>query len=319
MVKLIVMIPAYNEEKAIGHVIKRIPKKIKGISKIEILVMNDASTDETAKVAKKAGADYIITNSHRLGLGVNFKTGINECLRKKADIIVNIDGDAQFDPLDIPKLIKPILEDKADMVTCTRFKNKKYSRAVPFVKKLGNYAFTKLVSSITKRRFTDTQCGYRAYSKEAGLRLNTFGKFTYTQEVFIDLVSKNMRIMEIPLKVKYFNDRKSHISGKLVGYGFRSVGIITNAFRDIKPLEFFGKPGFLIFSLGFMGGLYSFIYWLINFLTTPIRTLFSVSVFFMSSGLLLIIFGLLADMLRRNKLMQEEILYKLKLNEFNGG
>jgi glycosyltransferase involved in cell wall biosynthesis len=315
--KLIVMIPAYNEELMISRVISEIPRKISGISKVEVLVIDDGSKDKTVEVARKAGADHIIKNNRRLGLGKTFKNGIENCLKRKADIIVNIDGDYQFNSKDIPVLVQPILEDNFDMVTCTRFKNKKFSKTVPFVKRLGNYAFTKLVSKITKRKFTDTQCGFRAYSHEAALRLNTFGTFTYTQEVFIDLVSKGMRIKEIPLKVRYFKKRKSHISGKLIKYGFRSLGIIANAFRDTRPLEFFGGPGLLVFVLGFLGGLYSFLYWLVNLLTSPVRTLFNVSVFFMSFGLILIIFGLLADMLRRNNLVQEEILYKLKKKEYS--
>ena len=315
MVKLIVMIPAYNEENTITKVIKEIPRKISGIDKVEVLVMDDGSKDKTIEAAKNA--DYVISNNRNMGLGKTFKKGIEQALKLKADIIVNIDGDGQFDPKDIPKLVAPILSDDYDMVTATRFANKEYAKNVPFLKRIGNKGFTSLVSSITGQKFTDTQCGFRAYSREAALRLNTYGKFTYTQEVFIDLVSKDMRIKEIPLHVKYFKERKSKISGKLVGYGFKSLGIIANAFRDTKPLDFFGKPGFLIFGLGVLGGLVSFFYYITHLLTTPIKTLFNVSIFFMTFGLLLIIFGLLADMMRRIKLTQEEILYKQKVKEFN--
>nr|MBA4405530.1 glycosyltransferase family 2 protein [Nanoarchaeum sp.] len=316
MVKLVVMIPAYNEENTIAKVIEDIPKKITGISEIQVLVMDDGSKDKTVEVSKKAGAN-VVSNHRNMGLGKNFKKGIEQALKLKADIIVNIDGDGQFDPKDIPKLVTPILSDEFDMVTATRFANKEHAKNVPFVKRLGNKGFTSLVSKITGQKFTDTQCGFRAYSREAALRLNTFGKFTYTQEVFIDLVSKDMRIKEIPLSVRYFKERKSKISGKLVSYGFRSLGIISNAFRDTRPLNFFGGPGIIVFGLGLLGGLFSLVYYLTHLLTTPIKTLFNVSVFFMIFGLLLIIFGLLADMMRRIKLVQEEILYKLKVEEFN--
>ena len=313
--KLIVMIPAYNEAKLIGHVIKNIPRKIEGIKKVETLVMDDNSTDNTSFIAKKSGADYVITNHTNLGLGRNFRNGIKNCLKYKADIIVNIDGDQQFDPSEIPRLIKPILEDKADMVTGSRFLNPKFRKRVPFIKRWGNKRFTSLISKITKKKFTDTQCGFRAYSKEAALRLNLFGEFTYTQEVFIDLAEKNLRIKEIPINVKYFSKRNSYLTRNLTRYGFRSLGIIARAFRDTQPLTFFGLPGLVIFSLGFLGGLASFLYWLIFLMTTPVRTLFNVSVFFMTIGVALMVLGLIADMLRRINITQEEILYKLKKQE----
>ena len=314
--KLVVMIPAYNEEKTIGDVIKKIPKELKGISSIKILVADDGSTDKTVEVSKRAGADYVAGSHKNQGLGRNFKKGIEACLKLKADIIVNIDGDGQFNPLDIPKLIKPILGKDADMVTASRFANEKYAKSVPFIKRIGNWGFSRLVSKISGEKFSDTQCGFRAYSREAALRLNLFGKFTYTQEVFIDLVSKGLKVKAVPLPVKYFRKRKSAISGKLISYGFKSLGIIANASRDTRPMDFFGRPGFLVLFLGLLGGLVSFFYWLTHLLTGPIQTLFNVSVFFMVFGLLLIIFGLLADMMKRIKLTQEEILYKLKKKEY---
>ena len=317
MVKLIVMIPAYNEESTISGVIKKIPKEFKGIDEIKILVADDGSTDKTIEVSKKSGADYIAGSHRNQGLGRNFKKGLEACLKLKADIIVNIDADGQFNPLDIPKLIKPILNNKADMVTASRFANGTYAKSVPLVKRIGNWGFSKLVSHISGEKFSDTQCGFRAYSREAALRLNLYSKFTYTQEVFIDLVSKGMKIKAVPMQVKYFSKRKSHISGKLISYGFKSLGIIANASRDTRPMDFFGRPGFTLFGLGFLGGLASFIYWITHLMTTPIKTLFSVSVFFMTLGLSLIIFGLLADIMRRIKLTQEEILYKLKKKEYS--
>ena len=314
--KLIVLIPCFNEEKTIARVIGRIPKKIAGVSEIMILVSDDHSSDKTGEVAKKAGADIVIRNKHNLGLGVNFKKGIENALKIGADIIVNIDADGQFNPEDIPQLIQPILEDDADMVTCSRFLNEGLTKNMPLMKKWGNRRFTNLVSRITGQNFTDTQCGFRAYSREAALRMNINGKFTYTQEVFIDLVEKGMRIKEIPLEVKYFKERKSHISGKLRKYGLKSLSIIAKATRDTQPLTFFGVPGMVLFSLGAIGSGYSFFYWLTHLMTTPVRMLFNVSVFFLIFGLSLGVLGLLADMIKSLKTTQEEILYKLKKKEY---
>jgi len=311
---VIAVIPAYNEEKNIVGVIKQIPRKVHNLD-VKILVMDDTSKDRTSEVAKKAGADYVVRNKHNLGLGKNFKKGIETALKLGADIIVNIDADGQFNPRDIPKLIQPILDNEADMVTCSRFLNPEMTKNMPWIKKWGNRRFTNLVSRITGKKYTDTQCGFRAYSREAALRLNLQGSFTYTQEVFIDLAEKGIKIKEIPLEVNYFKERKSNISSKLGKYGLKSLAIIARATRDTQPLTFFGAPGAIIFLLGLLGAAYSFWYWLTHLMTTPVRTLFQVSVFFLIFGVSLGVLALLADMLKTLKANQEEILYRLKKKE----
>ena len=318
MTKLVVQIPAYNEEKNIGKVIKNIPRKIKGISEVIILVSDDKSEDNTVGEARKAGADYILENKQNQGLGKNFKAAIEKSLSLGADIIVNIDGDGQFDAKDIPRLIKSIQNNESDMITCSRFLKPELTKNMPTAKKWGNKKFTSLINNLTDRNFSDVSCGFRAYSREAALRMNLNGKFTYTQEVFLDLVEKDMRIKEIALPVLYYKERNSHVSGNLMQYGFKTLGIIGKTLRDTQPLTFFGLPGLIIFALGILGGLYSLVYWLINNATTPIRTIFSVAVFFMIFGISLGILALLADMLKRIKGNQDEILYRLRKQEFGG-
>ena len=201
MKTLIVQIPSYNEEKNIGKVIQSIPRKIKGISKVEVLVTDDGSTDKTAEMAGKAGADYVIRHKHNQGLGKNFKDGIEHCLKYGADIIVNIDADGQFDSNDIPNLVQPILDEEADVVTCSRFLNPKLTKNMPWIKKWGNKRYTFLVNRITGKKFTDTQCGFRAYSREAALKLNLQGTFTYTQESFKKFI--NRKECSVRLVVSY--------------------------------------------------------------------------------------------------------------------
>jgi len=315
--KIIVMIPAYNEAGTIGKIIRAVPRTINGVGICEVMVMDDYSSDNTAEVSKEAGAEHIFRQKQNRGLGNNFKKGIEMALKLGADIIVNIDGDGQFNPEDIPKLVRPILHKEADMVTCSRFLNPKLTKNMPFLKKWGNRRFTNLVSRITGEKFTDTQCGFRAYSRESALRMNLQGKFTYTQEVFIDLVEKGLRIKEVPCKVVYHRKRDSAISGNLRRYGFKSLGIIAKATRDTQPLTFFGLPAFIIFILGFLGGSFSFVYWLLYHMTTPVRTLFQVSVFFMIFGLALGVLALVADMLKGLKRGQDEVLYRLKRAELD--
>jgi len=194
--KTVVMIPAYNEESSIKEVIQSIPKDLS--SKTEVLVVNDGSTDNTIKVAQEAKADKIISHRKNLGLGTTFRTGIDEALKMKADIIVNIDADGQFNSKDIPRLVKPIVDGKADVVTCSRFLDKRIIPKMPFIKRLGNNIVTNLINLLTNKRFTDTQCGFRAYSREAALRMTLFGTYTYTQEVFLDLINKGFTIKEVP-------------------------------------------------------------------------------------------------------------------------
>ena len=312
---IIVQIPAKNEEKTIGKVIRRVPRKINN-HRVKVLVINDASKDNTAKVAKDAGADYIFDKKISEGLGSAFKTGIDACLRLGADIIVNIDADNQFNPEDIPKLVTPILRNEADMVTASRFLKPELTKNMPWIKKWGNKRFTKLINKITGQKFTDTQCGFRAYSKESALRLNLKGKFTYTQEVFIDLIEKGMKIEEVAVPVVYFKKRDSMVSGNLRRYGLKSVAIIGRATRDTQPLSFFGTPGLILLILGILGGLISFVYWFINLATTPIRTLLNISIFFTIAGISLIILALLADMMKSIKTNQDEILFRLKKSEY---
>jgi glycosyltransferase involved in cell wall biosynthesis len=315
MPKLVVMIPCFNEEKTLPLVIKSIPKKIPGISRVEILIINDGSTDNTEKVAGKLKA-HLVSHTQNQGLGVAFRNGLTRALELGADIIVNIDADMQFNPKDIPLLVKPILERKADMVTASRFYNRQViPKNMPLTKKIGNWSFTRLVNFLTRRKFTDTQCGFRAYSREAALQLNVFNEFTYTQEVFIALVNKGMKIIEIPIKVKYFKERKAKVSASLFKYGVRALLIVIRTFRDYQPLLFFGIPGASLFSVGFMLTIFSFIYWIVTKRTTPIRMDFWVGSFLVTIGFLLIVLALIADMFKRMRRNQEEILYRLKTNK----
>ncbi|MDD5148644.1 MAG: glycosyltransferase family 2 protein, partial [Candidatus ainarchaeum sp.] len=258
--KLVVQIPAFNEEKTIAQVIREVPAKISGIDSIKILVVNDGSTDKTAQEAKKAGADKIFSHGSNKGLGLAFRNGIMEALKMGADIIVNIDGDMQFNPGDIPKLIAPILNGEADLVTCTRFKDKAKSPKMPFIKKFGNGVFTKIISMLAKQEFTDTQCGFRAYCRECALRMNLFGKHTYTQEALLDAVEKGFRVREVSCEVRGQRQfGKSKVVESWFNYSLKAALIITRTIRDHRPLQFFGSIGLLLFLAGAVS---AFVLWI---------------------------------------------------------
>src|SRR3989344_5794084 len=306
--KLVVFIPSYNEEKTIAQVIKSIPSRIEGISLMEILVVDDGSKDRTAEVAEKAGA-IVVRHPRNLKLGQAFRTGIEHALRMKADIIVNMDGDGQFDAKDISKIIKPILENKADMVTCSRFLDPALAPQMPGIKKFGNNLFTKIVSYLTKQKFSDTQCGFRAYSREAALRLTLFGVLTYTQEALLDLLKKGFRVQEVACRVE---GERSHGKSKVVkswySYGLRVIVIIVRTMRDWEPMKFFGIPAALSALLGFLVGLFVFVHWLFNGQTSPYTSLIPISGVLLLIGFALATIALIADMLDRQRKLQEEIL-----------
>lgn len=309
---LVVLIPAFNEQDTIASVIRKVPRKIAGIKKVSVLVVDDGSSDATVGEAKLAGADRIVSHNTNKGLGAAFKTGLNTALAMGADIMVNIDADGQFNPADIEKLIKPILQNRADVVTCSRFKEKRLQPKMPFIKRFGNMLFTKTINLFTGSRFTDTQCGFRAYSREAALRANLFARFTYTQEVLIDLMQKGMRIKEVACAVKGERQGKSKIALHWYSYGIRAFIIVLRTLRDYKPLQFFGSIGLALFLAGAISAFILWVRLLLIHKISPYTWVVYADVILIVLGFLLIILALIADMLDRQRKLQEEILYMLK-------
>lgn len=314
--KLVVIIPALNEAKTIASVIDRIPRNLEGISTVEVLVVNDGSTDQTKSISEKKGA-VVISHHEPMGVGAAFHSGINEALAMNADIIVNVDADGQFSPEDIPTLIKPIQEGKAEFVTTTRFAKKELVPDMPAIKKWGNKMVTHIVNFITKKNFTDVSCGFRAYSRDAALRMSLFGKFTYTQETFIDLAFKNVRMMEIPLKV--IGERqhgRSRVASNIWRYGIKSASIMFRAARDYRPFYFFGVPGIIVLIAGVASGLFLLGHYVATGQTSPYRSLVSVSGVMLIIGFLLLFLSMLADMMHRNRLMLDKILYAVRKDSY---
>lgn len=180
----------------------------------------------------------------------------------------------------------------------------------------GNKLFTRIVNVLVSGNYTDTQCGFRAYSREAAMKLVLYGNFTYTQEVFLNLVDLGMVIQEIPIRVKYFNGRQSRISGSLWGYGKNSIGIMARATRDIQPLKFFGIPAVVMFLSGIALGSFMFIRYVILHQTSPYKTLIDVAMALVIMGILLMFMALMADMQKEFRHNQERILYMLRKDQY---
>ena len=173
---------------------------------------------------------------------------------------------------------------------------------------------TNINNILTNQEFTDTQCGFRAYSKKAALKLNIFGDYTYTQEVFLNLVEERLRIKEIPLEVIYKDERKSRLIKNPLSYAINVIMIIMKTIRDYKPLKFFGIPGLFIFSIGLLSGLVVFIRYILTGRTSPYRSLIAFSEVMLILGFLIIVLALIADMNDRQRKLLEKILYNSKLN-----
>jgi len=313
--KLIIYMPALNEQEGISEVIKSLPKKIDGIDEVKILVVDDGSTDSTAKIAKESGAD-VVTHTVNKGVGRAFQSAVQYALENGVDILVSIDADRQFNSDQIPHIIQPILNKEADMVTGNRFENG-IPENMPKSKYWGNEQMSKLISLISGQKFRDVSCGFRAYNREALLRLNLFGAFTYTQESILDMVFKGLRVVEFPVDVIYFKGRKSRVAGSIVKYAFRTSNIILSTLRDYKPMVFFGGMGGILIFFGLVMEIFLGIFFLISGDFTPFKFVGFMGFGFLVFGLLLVIVGLLANMFNRVRVNQEKILYELKKERYD--
>jgi len=315
---VIVNIPAYNEEKKIGSVIKAIPKNLGKNVKVKVQVADDGSDDSTVKVSKEAGAEFVYRFPHR-GLGPTFKQGVEKALANQADIMVNIDADGQFPPGDIPRIAGPVIKGEADMVVGSRFSKHKDRKPknMPLAKRVLNYVAAKIVGLFWGKKIDDLTCGFRAYNREVLLRLNLNHSFTYTQETIIDALAKGMRIKWLPVRVIYFTERKSRMTGKLWRFIYQSTMIIVKMLRDTKPLKFFGAPALFFITTSLIIFIRFFVYYVQYFKVSPFRTWLALASILLILGIQLLVFALIADMIRSQRQISEENSYLARKRRFD--
>jgi len=291
--KLIISIPAYNEESTIGKVLREIKEAISKTNyDYKILVLDDGSTDRTKEIAKKHGA-IVISNKRNLGLAKTFKREMEECLKLKADIIVHCDADGQYPASYIPLMIKKI-EEGYDLVLGSRFGKGCYKGS--FIKKIGNIMFAKVLSGLLKTKISDTTTGFRAFTREIA-ELPLINDFTYTQEQIIRAGKANMKITEIPVKTR--KTRKSKLFKNPFDYAIKAWINILRIYRDFEPLKFFGSTGLFFFLAGLLLGIFIIIR-IIRVGNAGGIPRVILSMLLIIAGLQIIIFGFLADMLRKN-------------------
>ena len=309
---LLVLIPALNEIATIADVVSRVPSDIAGIRSVRILVVDDGSDDGTADAARRAGAD-VVSHRHNRGVGKALQTGLAEAVRRSATIVVNIDGDGQFAPEDIPKVLAPVIAGDADVATASRFMDPALTPRMPFVKRLGNRGMSWIISKLTGHRFHDVSCGFRAYSKEAIHRLVLASDYTYTQEMFLALSYRGFRIQEIPLEVRGEREHgKSRVASNLFRYGYHALGIILGSVRDYRPSLFFNTMSLVLLVPGTVLGALFIIHRIVAGSFTPQIWSGFVSAYLIGLAIVLFVSGQVAAMSGRNKALLEEQLYLLK-------
>ncbi|MDP9271392.1 MAG: glycosyltransferase family 2 protein [Chloroflexota bacterium] len=310
--KLIVMIPAFNEEATIGRVIGEIPRTFAGISSVEVLVCDDGSTDGTIAAATEAGADHIVRLRRNFGLTTAFATGLEAALELGADIIVNTDADAQYDAREITKLIAPILSGEADMVSGDRQISK--LEHMPLAKRYGNQLGSWMLRVVAESPVRDASSGFRAFSRECALRLNPSIGHTYTHQTLIQAAHSGMVVKEVPVTFRPSARQGggSRLIGGVGSHIFKSLGTIVRTLTTYKPLAVLGRLGLLFIIAGGLVMLIPLADWISQGNTEGhLQSLVAAGVLGLI-GLQLIIFGLLADTVSANRRLTEEMLYLTK-------
>lgn len=311
--KLIIQISCYNEEKTLPATLKALPGKIEGIDEIEVLIINDGSTDKTAKVAEKNGVDHIINFKKNQGLARAFMAGLNACLKFGADIIVNTDADNQYNAKDIPKLIRPILEGKADMVIGSRpiSRIKHFSLLKKIMQKVGSW----LVRKVSRTSIPDAPSGFRAISRNSALKLNVFNNFTYTHETIIQAGLKNMAMVSVPVKVNK-PKRPSRLYKSIPSYIARSLIAILRMVVVYRPFRFFLSLGLIFFFAGLLFAIRYFYFMLTGSGGGHIQSVILAGVL-IGVGFQIILVAFIADLLGVNRKLLEEIQYRLRKQEID--
>ena len=306
--KLIIQIPCYNEEVALPVTLSQLPTHIDGIDEIEVLISDDGSTDRTIEIAKQYGVNHIETSTHHRGLAKTFMAGIHRALAEGADIIVNTDADNQYCAEDIKKLVKPILDKKADIVIGAR-PIKEIKEFSP-LKKMLQFFGSKVVRLLSSTATEDAPSGFRAFTRNAALALNVFDNYTYTIETVIQSKTKGLHIVSVPIRVNSCY-RKSRLVKNIFTYIQKNSFTILRMFIIYRPFRFFASIGGFISLVGF--GLLSrflFLYFLDNG-NGHIQSLI-ISSILVITGFQIIIFGVLADLLSINRKLIEDIQVRVK-------
>lgn len=306
--KLIVQIPCFNEEATLPQTVRDIPRTIPGIGKVEILIIDDGSSDRTVAVARELGVDHIIANKRNKGLARAFRAGLDECLRLGADVIVNTDGDNQYAGWDIPKLVQPILDGDADMVVGDRQTGNvgHFSPVKKALQRLGSTA----VRNLSGIDIPDAVSGFRAISREAALRINIVSSFSYTTEMLIQAGKKDFKVVSVPVET---NDktRESRLFTSIPHFIERQLTTMVRIFTMYQPLRVFFYTGTVLLVIGLLPILRFLFFYFTGDGEGHIQSLVLGGVLAMM-GFFAYLVGLVADLMNFNRQLIEMTLERVR-------
>ena len=309
MTKLIIQIPCLNEADTLPATLADLPRSVPGIDVIETLVVDDGSRDGTADVARACGVDHIVRLTRHKGLAAAFVAGIDASLKKGADFIVNTDADNQYAGHEIPKLLQPLLNGSADMVIGDRniaeLEHMGWRRRQ--LQRLGSW----VVRQVSNTTVPDTTSGFRAYTREAALRMTIVSEFSYTLESIIQAGKKRMAIAHVPVQTNA-RTRDSRLFDSVFSYIKKSTATIVRIYAMYEPLKVFTYIGLLVFSGGVALGLrFLYYYFFVDRGVGHIQSLILAAVL-MIVGFQVVLIGLLADVISANRKLLEDVVYRIR-------
>ncbi|PSH22444.1 glycosyl transferase [Yersinia pseudotuberculosis] len=304
--KLIIQIPCFNEAETLSIALTALPREVTGFDKVEWLIIDDGSSDDTVRVAVENGVDHVIRHSHNQGLAKAFMTGLDNCLRLGADVIVNTDADNQYHADDIPKLVKPILDHQAELVIGERPIEtiEHFSPVKKMLQKLGSW----VVRIASNTNIPDAPSGFRAMSRSVAQQLIVFNNYTYTLETIIQAGQKNMAITSVPVRVNE-DLRPSRLVKSIPSYIKRSIFTILRIFIIYRPFRFFATLGMILFGAGFLIGLRFLLNYLAGEGDGHIQSLI-LSGLLLGIGFQTFLIAIVADLLAANRKLLEDIRFK---------
>ncbi len=311
MKKLIIQIPCLNEAATLPATVADLPRSVPGVDVVEVLVIDDGSRDGTSDVARSLGVDHIVRLRRNKGLAAAFMAGIDACLKRGADYIVNTDADNQYAAHEIQKLVAPLIRGEADIVIGDR--NIAELRHMSWPKRQLQRVGSWVVRQVSNTTVPDTTSGFRAYTREAALRMTIVSEFSYTLESIIQAGKKRMAIAHVPVETNP-RTRESRLFDSVFGYVKRSAATIVRIYAMYEPLKVFTNIGLTVFGVGFLLGLRLVYYYFQNEAFKHIPSAIAAAVL-MIVGFNVLVIGLLADVISGNRKLLEDLVYRVRLIE----